>query len=144
MSQIYLLDTNIISEVTKREPNPNLIANFEFYNGKCAISSITWVELLSGVYNLNDGRKKQDLLSFLYDYVQPCFPVIPYDSHAASVHGDLMTRLKELGKPAPLLDSQIASIAISNNLILVTHNTKDFECFQKVSNLMMEDWILEK
>ena len=64
MSQIYLLDTNIISEVTKREPNPNLIANFEFYNGKCAISSITWVELLSGVYNLNDGRKKQyDLLT---------------------------------------------------------------------------------
>lgn len=142
MSLIYLLDTNIISEVTKEKPNKNVIMNLESYNGKCAISSITWFELMNGVLNLEDGRKKQNLMSFLLDYVKPCFPIVSYDSHSADIHADLTNRLKAAGSPAPILDTQIASISIANNLILVTHNTKDFEPFKSHFNLMLEDWII--
>jgi len=89
---------------------------------------------------LRPGSKKTKLQTFLTDYVQPSFPVIPYDIHAASINADITSRLMPKGKTTPILNTQIASIAIANNLILVTHNTKDFRVFQQHFNLMLEDW----
>ena len=140
MKSIYLLDTNIISQVTKPEPNQKLLSNLELHTGTCVISSITWYELQNGIALLPKGPKKTTLQSFLIDYVQPAFPIISYDIHAATINADITSRLLSLGKPTPILDTQIASIAIANNLILVTHNTKDFKVFQKTFNLMLEDW----
>ena len=125
MKNIYLLDTNIISQVTKPEPSEKLI---------------TWYELKNGIELLADGSKKTKLKTFLYDYVQQSFPVIPYDIHAASINADITGKLLPLGKPTPILDTQIASVAIANNLILVTNNTSDFKIFSDNFNLMLEDW----
>lgn len=140
MKNIYLLDTNIVSQVTKPEPNGNLLANLELHTGTCCISSITWYELQNGILLLPQSSKKDKLSSFLNDYVQPSFPIIPYDIHAASINADITSRLLPIGKPTPILDSQIASIAIANNLILVTNNTRDFEVFQQQFSLPLEDW----
>ncbi len=140
MKNIYLLDTNILSQVTRPEPNANLLANLELHTGTCCISSITWYELQNGISLLPQSHKKDKLSSFLNDYVQPSFPVIPYDIHAASINADITSRLLPLGKPTPILDTQIASIAIANNLILVTNNIRDFEIFRELFNLMLEDW----
>ena len=140
MKSIYLLDTNIISQVTKPEPNENLLTKLELHTGTCVISSITWYELHNGIQLLPRGPKKDKLMNFLIDYVQPAFPVIPYDIHAATINGDITSHLLPLGKPTPILDTQIASIAIANNLILVTNNTKDFQIFADEFNLMLEDW----
>lgn len=140
MKNIYLLDTNILSQVTKPEPNANLLANLELHTGTCCISSITWYELQNGISLLPQSHKKDKLSSFLNDYVQPSFLVIPYDIHAASVNADITSRLLPLGNPTPILDTQIASIAIANNLILVTNNIRDFEIFREQFNLMLEDW----
>ncbi|MCR4741259.1 MAG: type II toxin-antitoxin system VapC family toxin [Treponema sp.] len=140
MKNIYLLDTNIISEVTRPQPSENLLSNLELHHGTCAISSITWFELLKGVELLEDGRKKEKLTSFIMDYVAPSFEIIPYDQHAASVNAQLVSKLIPLGKATPILDTQIASVAIANNMVLVTQNTKDFKIFSEVGNLMMEDW----
>ena len=140
MKNIYLLDTNIISQVTKPQPSEKLITNLEFHTGTCAISSITWYELKNGIELLDEGRKKDKLRTFLIDYVQPAFPVIPYDIHAASINADITSKLLKLGKPTPILDTQIASIAIANNLIFVTNNIKDFKIFTEEFNLMVENW----
>ena len=140
MKSIYLLDTNIISQVTKPEADSSLLANIELHTGTCAISSITWYELQNGIGLLPEGQKKSKLQSFLFDYVQASFPIIPYDLHAASINADITSRLLPLGKPTPILDTQIASIALANNLILVTQNTRDFEIFCEKFNLMMENW----
>ena len=80
MKNIYLLDTNIISQVTKPEPSENLFSSLELHSGTCAISSITWYELKNGIQLLESGAKKEKLQIFLTDYVQPSFPVIPYVS----------------------------------------------------------------
>ncbi len=141
MKNIYLLDTNIISQVTKPEASEKLVTNLELHSGTCVISSITWYELKNGIELLADEKKKMKLQTFLYDYVQQSFPVIPYDIHAASINADITSKLLKLGKPTPVLDTQIASIAIANNLILVTHNTKDFQIFTEHFNLMLEDWM---
>ena len=140
MRNIYLLDTNIISQVTKPEPDEAIMTNLELHTGTCAISSITWFELLNGVALLPGGKQKAKLRSFLYDYVQPSFPIIPYDDHAASINADLTGKLIPMGKPTPILDIQIASIAIANNMILVTSNTKDFEIFAEQCSLSLEQW----
>lgn len=140
MKNIYLLDTCVISEVTKPEPDASLITNLEFHHGTCAISSITWFELLKGVGILPEGKHKNDLMLFLLDYVQPSFEIIPYDTSAANINADIVSKLLAMGKPTPILDTQIASIAIANNMILVTQNTKDFEIFAENCSLMMENW----
>ena len=140
MKNIYLLDTNILSQVTRPEPNANLLANLELHTGTCCISSITWYELQNGISLLPQSHKKDKLSSFLNDYVQPSFSVIPYDIHAASINADITSRLLPLGKPTPILDTQIASIAIANNLVLITNNIRDFEIFREQFNLMLEDW----
>ena len=64
MKEIYLLDTNIISEVTKPFPSQNVLTNLEFHQMSCAISSITWFELLKGVSLLQDEKRIDDLYSF--------------------------------------------------------------------------------
>ena len=140
MKEIYLLDTNIISEVTKPFPSQTILTNLEFHQMSCAISSITWFELLKGVSLLNDGKRKDDLYSFLIDYVQPSFKIIPYDEHAAFINASITQKLVPMGFPTPILDTQIASIALANNLILVTKNTKDFQIFKDKCNLPLEEW----
>ena len=140
MKIIYLLDTNIISQVTKPLPAQGVITNLELHAGSCAISSITWFELLNGVGQLPEGAKKEKLRSFIMDSVQSSFPIIPYDEHAAWVNADITEQLIHLGKPTPILDTQIASIAIANNLILVTDNIKDFQIFCEYGKLMLENW----
>lgn len=140
MKKIYLLDTNVISEVTRPVPDEKLLANLEFHHDTCAISTITWFELLKGVELLEDGQKKDKLHSFLFDYVLPSFEVVTYDLHAADINANLVAKLIKLGKTPPILDTQIASIAIANNMVLVTQNTKDFEVFATEDVLMLESW----
>jgi len=140
LRNIYLLDTNIVSQFTKLEPDENLMNNLEFHSGTCAISSITWFELLNGVALLPKGKKKEKLNSFLHDYVKPSFPIIPYDDHAAAINADITGKLLPKGNPTPILDTQIASIAIANNMILVTDNKKDFKIFAEQCSLMIENW----
>lgn len=140
MRNVYLLDTNIISQVTKPEPDESLMKNLELHSGTCAISSITWFELLNGVALLSEGKKKSKLNSFLHDYLKPSFPIIPYDDHAAAINADITGKLLSQGHPTPILDTQIASIAIANNMILVTDNRKDFEIFKEQCQLMTESW----
>ena len=63
-----------------------------------------------------------------------------FRSHAAFINASLTQKLVPLGFPTPILDTQIASIALANNLILVTKNTKDFQIFKDKCNLPLEEW----
>ena len=65
------------------------------------------------------------------------FVSLPFDDSAAAVYGGLRAELERAGTPIGPLDMQIAAIALSNNLILVTHNTREFS---RVPGLIIEDW----
>lgn len=140
MPKIYLLDTNIISEMTKNAPDETVVAKIMETRTMSALCAVTWAEALFGAKRMPEGKCKSHILDFYLNSVQNMFPFIPFDEHAASLYSDLRERLERIGKPAQELDLQIASCAIANNLILVTRNTKDFEGIQGVSNLMMENW----
>lgn len=136
----YLLDTNIISEMFRPKPNPLVFKKLEEYEKLCSLPSTAWNELLFGVNIMASGKKRDYIFSKLVDDIQANYEIIQYDNHAAWIHADIRSRLKEQGIGIDFQDSQIASIAVSNNMILVTRNIKHFETIQKVSPLMLENW----
>ena len=136
----YLLDTNIISELMKQQPDKHVIAKIKEYERFCALSSTSWNELLYGINIMPAGKKKDFYFDTLVDKIQAEFDIIQYDNHAAWIQADIRSRLKENGTPVEFDDTQIASIAVSNGMILVTRNKKHFEPIQKISPLMLENW----
>ena len=136
----YLLDSNIISEIIKREPDFNVIKKIAEHNSDCAICAPVWQELLFGLYRLPDGLNKKYLEKFLKDDVRENFKIKNYSEKAADIQADLRSKLEKLGKPTQKDDSQIAAIALANHMVLVTRNTKHFEAIQEVSDLQIENW----
>ena len=139
MRKIYLLDTNIVSEFSKKNPNPQVI---EFYRARkdlCAISAITWQEINRGVSRLPEGKRKENLNNFIQN-LENNTEVIPYDKFASQICGEMQADAEKNGKTLPSYDSQIAATAISNGMVLVTHNIQDFEPMKEKSFLRVEDW----
>ncbi len=143
MQPIYLLDTNIISEMRAKYPNQNVLKKLEETKNISSISSVSFDELLYGAKRLPAGNKQDTLLSFYIDYVQAYYEILPFDIHASWINSDISERLEKKGRPAPKMDSMIAATAIANNMILVTRNVKDFEDIKEVSALMVENWFEE-
>ena len=136
----YLLDTNIVSEIMKPNPDPKVVKKILQYEKLCAISSTTWNELLFGINRLPASKRRDYYFDCIVDNIQSQFEIISYDNHSAWIQADIRARLMDNGTPLEFDDTQIASIAVSNNMILVTRNTKHFEPIQKVSPLVMENW----
>ena len=86
-----------------------------------------------------EGKKKTYKSQYI-QYVRNNFDIIPYDSFAAQICGEIRAKCKAAGTPAPFFDSQIAATAIANNMILITHNTEDYTALQENSMLRIEDW----
>ena len=93
-----------------------------------------------GSLALPEGKRKKSLEEYLEKTVVPFYDFLSYDILAARIQAELSAKLQSIGKLTPYRDTQIASIAISNNLVLVTRNVKDFENILKVSNLKIENW----
>ena len=139
MKKIYLLDTNIISEFSKERPNQNVIALYEARKNFCAISAITWQELIYGLERMPDGKRKTYIEECHVEYKEE-FEIIPYDDFAAGICGQLSGKCSKEGRSLPYCDTQIAATAIANGMVLVTHNTTDFAEAAERSFLRMEDW----
>lgn len=140
LKKLYLLDTNIISEPTKQNPSAKVLSSLDEKGMFCVIGAPTWYEILKGYYPLQESRKKDELFNYAHDYVQRLFPILPYDEHAASLQAHIFAKMKENGTPVPIVDAQIAAIALANNLILVTRNVKDFEPITKEFSLCVDNW----
>jgi tRNA(fMet)-specific endonuclease VapC len=136
----YLLDTNMISELMKTSPDKHVIAKMSEYENLIALPSTVWTELMFGVNTMPEGKRKDFVFTKLVDDIQSTYNIIQYDNHAAWIQADIRSRLQEIGTPVDFPDTQIASIAVSNCMILVTRNIKHFEAIQNVSPLMVENW----
>jgi len=136
----YLLDSNIVSELIKREANFNVLKKIAEHNSDCALCAPVWQELYFGLLKMPDGIKKKYLEDFIKKDVHENFKIKNFTDQAAIIQAEIRSRLEKLGRPTQKDDSMIAAIALANNMVLVTHNTKHFESIQKVSDLLVEDW----
>lgn len=133
----YLLDTNVVSEPTKRSPSSALLRRIGEHPGELAIASITWHELLHGFERMPAGRKRERIGAYLAE-ARSILPVLSYDERAAEWHARERARLQKRGREVPYVDAQIAAIAVVHELVLVTANTKDFAPF---AGLVVENWL---
>lgn len=137
MTLRYLLDTTIVSAPISKTPNLLIVEQLSRHEHACAIASPVWHELTFGCGRLPQGKRRTILEAYLRDVIRATFPILPYDEMAAAWHGRERARLESIGRPAPYADGQIAAVAHTNGLILVTVNRKDFARFKDVR---VEDW----
>ena len=136
----YLLDSNIISEPAKPAPNKQVLMLLTQNRQDSALAAISYFELLHGILILPDGKRKERLIAYLDETVVPFYEFVSFDFESARINAQITAKLESLGRPLPIIDSQIASIALAHNLILVTRNIKDFAAIQQYFPLKIENW----
>jgi predicted nucleic acid-binding protein len=135
---MILLDTNVVSEMMKREPAERVVswmANEPASN--LYVSSITQAEILHGVMLLPQGRRRKALETaaatmFAEDFAER---LLVFGSEAAVAYALICIERKRRGHPIAAFDAQIAAIARASGATLATRNTTDFEyCEIKLLN----------
>ena len=136
----YLLDTNIISNVTKPTPSDALLAWMgEQVDENLFIASLTVAEIRCGILEKPAGRKRNQLDAWFSGPEVPSAlfagRVLPFDERAGLIWARLMAEGSAKGKPRSALDTIIAAIAEANDCIVVTGNEKDFAGIEIVNPL---------
>ena len=127
----YLLDTNIISNVTKLTPSEALLAWMgDQADDSLFIASLTIAEIRRGILEKPASRKRDQLDAWFSGPEGPSAlfagRVLPFDEKAGLIWARLMADGTAQGRPRSALDTIIASIAVANDCIVVTDNEKDF------------------
>jgi tRNA(fMet)-specific endonuclease VapC len=137
----YLLDTNVLSEPVVARPNQFVLDRIKASGTSLAISSVTWQEVLYGMYLLPAGKRRDQIEDYLFRRIHPALPIIGFDERAARWQAEQRASLRQAGKSPSYPDSQIAAIAAVNGLVLVTRNVEDFADFQ---GMQIENWFEEQ
>ena len=134
---MYLLDTDILSNLMKRSPSSTLVAKVARVPPEQQFtSSITLGELVYGAHRL---RERTAILMEKIEYaLLPNLPVLSFDDAAARRYGELRAELERMGTPIGDADMRIAAIALSRELRVVTANERHF---QRVPELGIENWM---
>jgi predicted nucleic acid-binding protein len=127
----YLLDTNIISNITKPAPSESLMAWMaEQTDQDLFIASLTVAEIRRGVLEKPAGKRRDQLEAWFAgpEGPQTLFAgrVLPFDEPAALVWARLMADGKAKGRSRSALDTIIAAVAEANGCVIVTANERDF------------------
>ena len=125
----YLLDTCVISELVKTSPNPIVL---DWLNNtpseRLFLSVITIGEIRKGLTKLPDSKRKDKLTEWLNtlleDYQDRIYSI---DLAVAENWGVMQGKAEKSGMPMSSMDSLIAAIAYTHNLVLVTRNINDFK-----------------
>ncbi|MBP9114329.1 MAG: type II toxin-antitoxin system VapC family toxin [Polyangiaceae bacterium] len=132
----YLLDTNVLSEVVRKTPSRSVVAKLHTNQMRCCTSATVWQELLYGVARLPQGKMKSSLSEYL-DSLHEWLTVLPYGQKAADWHAQERARLEKAGHAPSYADGEIAAVAATSDLVLVTANLRDFRRFRGLS---VESW----
>ena len=134
---LYLLDTNILAEPLRPEPDQRILDHLQRHRDEIAIASVVWHEMWFGCFRLPPSAKRTAIETYLTQIVAPSMPILPYGEEAAAWHAEERARLTKSGKTPPFADGMIAAVARTNNLVLVTMNLTDFDSF---SDLQLDNW----
>jgi tRNA(fMet)-specific endonuclease VapC len=132
----FLLDTNVLSEPMVPQPSRAVLSKLQLHAGQVCTSALCIHELIYGAERLAPSERKREYEEFLTELVE-AIPVLPYDEDAARWHARERARLEARGKTPPFVDGQIAAIAATRDLILVTKNVRDFSDFAGVT---VQNW----
>ncbi|WP_435751410.1 type II toxin-antitoxin system VapC family toxin [Thauera sp. AutoDN2] len=122
----YLIDTNVLSELRRKSPDPGVVAWFsQRPPATLHLSVLTLGEIRKGIEGVGDEVRKQSLI----DWLETDLPTF-FTGRILDVNGAVADRWGRLvaaaGRPLPTIDSLLAATALEHDLVLVTRNTKDF------------------
>lgn len=133
---MYLFDTDIITNVLKKQPSQCLLERLALIpKHQQHISTVTVSEI---VYGAMKSSRPAYHLNNLEQILLPSVNVVSFDTKAACVCGRLRAELEKKGQPLDLADLEIASIAIAEDLILITGNIRHFG---RIKGLRLENWL---
>jgi tRNA(fMet)-specific endonuclease VapC len=131
---MYLLDTNVCIHLLNKSGSSQFIQKFVVRSPTdFRLCSIVKSELYFGAYR--GSRRSQNLEKLVRFFRQ--FASLAFDDEAAKLAGQIRSQLTTSGTPIGPNDLLIAAIALANDLILITHNTREFG---RVDSLQIEDW----
>ena len=124
-----LLDTNAVSELMRKSPDPAVAA----WVATCPLedlffSAVGEAELRYGAAILPEGRRRETLVSDIEAMLRDAFEdrVLPFDSAAARAYAEIAAARRAAGRPVAPADCQIAAIARFRNMAVATRNVRDF------------------
>lgn len=126
---MIILDTNVISEMMRPAPAPQVEAWFAANPASALFTTaLSQAEILYGLALLPAGKRRNALRAAIKSVFDEEFAgrVLPFDAEAASVYADLAAARRKAGKPISQIDAQIAAIARSRGAALATRDGRDF------------------
>lgn len=124
----YIVDTNVISESIKAKPNKAAIEWLSEHSRTLYLTSITIEELRFGELMMPKGKKRTALQEWIDSLIQQySSSILDFDATAAEICATFHERAISAGFSPSIEDLMIASIAKTNDAVVVTRNVKDFE-----------------
>jgi hypothetical protein len=122
----YLVDANVLSEVTKPAPDPKVVEWLRRNEREIAVDPIVLGEVRFGILFLPKGRRRSRLEGWFEAGVQR-LNCLPWEAETGLRWAALLAQLRASGRAMPIKDSLIAASALVHDLAIVTRNRADFE-----------------
>ncbi|HEV7372094.1 type II toxin-antitoxin system VapC family toxin [Arenibaculum sp.] len=125
----YLLDTNVVSELIRPEPDPNVTAWISATDeDRLHLSVLTFAEIRHGIERLPEGSRRERLTLWMETDLTERFAgrVLELDRAAAEAWGVMMARAAAGGMRLPAMDTLFAATAERHGMVLATRNIRDF------------------
>lgn len=124
----YLLDTCVVSEFARPQPNPNVLAWLGVREEQSLfLSVLTLGELQKGIEKLPSSRRRTALQEWLNQDMRERFAgrLLPVSEDIALTWGRLQGEAERLGRMLPAIDALIGATALVHGLVVVTRNEQD-------------------
>ncbi len=134
---MFIFDTDIYTNVMRNTPSEKLLNRLKRLPRRDQFT--TTITIAEVYYGIMKASNRARLHRVFEDVLLPRATILPFDFSAAKKYGDIRSVLEKQGAPLAHADLQIASIALSVNMTLITGNLKHF---QRVPQLIVENWLI--
>ena len=124
---MIVLDTNVVSEVVRRVPEPRVLNWLDEQTDEFAVTAITIGELWTGVRLLPEGARRDHLTAAIEDVLMRWDTVLPYDAVAAGTYARMRELAHQTGRGLSVEDGMIAAVSVASGASLATRNAGDFD-----------------
>ncbi len=123
---MFLVDANVLSESTRREPNTKVLTWLDRHKRTFVVDPIVLGEIRLGILLLGPG-KRRDALEEWFETVVKTVDCIPWDRSVSMRWAKLVADMKQRGTRLPVADSMIAATALTHNFVVATRNVDHFQ-----------------
>lgn len=126
---LYVIDTNVISELMKPDADVNVMAWFLAHTQDTfATTAINQAEILGGLAMLPEGKRKRSMIALAQEIweLELQRGVLPFDSTCAEAFAQILRIRKKSARPIQFADAAIAAICIVHQAAILTRDTSGF------------------